>query len=146
MTTLTRRDYRGPLGDVADWLEAPWAVLRPMTGHPMRVEDFVRDGSYVIRAELPGVDPEKDLTVTVANGILTIKAERREEAIGKHHSEFRYGTFSRSVTLPASADESHIEATCSHGVLEVTAKLAEKGTGTAGRNIPVRQDQHIKPT
>ena len=80
MSTLTRREYRGPLGDMVDWLEAPWAVLRPMTGHLMRVEDFVQDGSYVVRAELPGIDPEKDVEVTVANGILTIKAERREEA------------------------------------------------------------------
>ena len=101
MSALTRRDYRGPLGEMADCLEAPWAVLRPMTGHPMRVEDFVQDGNYVIRAELPGIDPEEDVTVTVANGVLTIKAERREETIGKHHSEFRYGTFSWSVTLPA---------------------------------------------
>jgi HSP20 family protein len=146
MSTLTRKDYRGPLAEMADWLEAPWAVLRPVTGHPMRVEDFVRDGNYVIRAELPGIDPEKDVTVTVGGGILTIKAERREEAIGKHHSEFHYGTFSRSVTLPASADENHIEATSSHGVLEVTVKLAEKDTATGGRKIPVRQNQHIKPS
>jgi hypothetical protein len=34
MSTLTRRDYRGPLGEMVDWLEAPWAVLRPVTGHP----------------------------------------------------------------------------------------------------------------
>jgi len=146
MTTLTRRDYRGPFGEMIDWLEAPWALLRPVTAHPMRVEDFVQDGNYVIRAELPGIDPEKDVTVTVAGGILTIRAERREEAIGKHHSEFRYGTFSRSLTLPPGADEDHIEATCSHGVLEVTVKLAEKGADTGGRKITVRQDQHIKPT
>jgi len=104
MGTLTRKDYRGPVGEMVDWLEAPLAVLRPMTGHPLRVEAYLQDGSYVVRAELPGVDPEKDLTVTVDSGILTIKATRREGAAGKHHSEFRYGTFSRSVTLPAAAD------------------------------------------
>jgi HSP20 family protein len=145
MSTLTRRDCRGPLGEMVDWLEAPWAVLRPVTGHPMRVEDFVQDGKYIIRAELPGIDPEKDVTVTIAGGTLTIKAERREETIGKHHSEFHYGTFSRSVTLPPGADEDHIEATSSHGVLEVTVKLANKGAETGGRKIPVRQNQHIKP-
>jgi HSP20 family protein len=130
---------------MVDWLEAPWAVLRPVTGHPMRVEDFVQDGNYVIRAELPGIDPEKDATVTVAGAIRTIKAKRREEATGKHHSEFHYGTFSRSVTLPASADEDHVEAISSHGVLEVTVKLAEKAADSGGRKIPVRQNQHIKP-
>jgi HSP20 family protein len=146
MGTLTHRDYRGPLGEMADWLEAPWAVLRPMAGHPMRVEDYVEDGSYVVRAELPGIDPEKDMAVTVSNGILTVKAERHEQAIGKHHSEFHYGSFSRSVTLPAGADEDHIEASYSHGILEVTVKLAEKGADTGGRKIAVRQDQHIEPT
>ena len=68
MSTLTRRDYRGPFGDMVDWLEAPWTMLRPATGHLMRVEDLVKDGSYVVRAELPGIDPEKDVEVTVARG------------------------------------------------------------------------------
>ena len=146
MSTLTRRDYKGPFAEMVDWLEAPWTVLRPVAGHPMRVEDYVQDGNYVVRAELPGMDPESDLEVTVTNGTLTIKAERREETTGKHHSEFRYGTFSRSMTLPAGADEEHIEATYGHGILEVTIKLAEKGEDKATRKIPVRQNQHIKPT
>jgi HSP20 family protein len=146
MSTLTHRDYRGPFGDMVDWLEAPWTMLRPATGHLMRVEDFVRDGSYVVRAELPGIDPEKDVEVTVAKGVLTIKAERREEEIGKHHSEFHYGAFSRSVTLPAGADEEHIEAVYGHGILEVTVRLADKGADEPSRKIPVRQNQHIKPS
>ena len=145
MSTLTRRDYRGSLGEMFDWLEAPWTALRPASGHPMRVEDFVRDGSYVIRAELPGIDPEKDVEVTVADGLLTIRAERREEVTDKHHSEFHYGTFSRSVTLPAGADEQQVQAVYGHGILEVTVKLAEAAEKTA-RKIPVRQNQHIKAT
>ena len=52
MSTLTRRDYRGPFADMIDVLEAPWTVLRPITGHPMRVEDYLQDGNYVVRAEL----------------------------------------------------------------------------------------------
>ena len=146
MSTLTRRDYRGSLGDMFDWLEAPWTFLRPGSGHLMRVEDFVRDGSYVIRAELPGVDPEKDVEVTVADGLLTIKAERHEEITDKQHSEFHYGTFSRSVTLPAGADEEHVEAIYGHGILEVTVKLAEGEAEKTMRKIPVRQNQHIKAT
>ena len=146
MSTLTRREYRGPFGDMVDWLETPWTVLRPITGHPIRVEEFVEDGKYVVRAELPGVDPDKDLEVTASGGILTIKAERREGSNGKHHTEFHYGTFSRSMTLPTGADEDHIEAFYGHGILEVTVKLADKGKDKSGRKIPVRQDQHIKPT
>jgi HSP20 family molecular chaperone IbpA len=129
-----------------EFLESPWTLLRPVSGHPLRVEDFVRDGSYVIRAELPGVDPDQDLEVTVAGGILTINAERREEFTDKHRSEFRYGTFSRSVALPAGADEEHIEALYGHGILEITVKLAEQATDKAARKIPVRQNQHIKAT
>jgi HSP20 family protein len=146
MSALTRRENRGPLGDMIDWLEAPWTVLRPITGHPIRVEDFVEDGNYVVRAELPGVDPEKDLEVTVSDGILTIKAERRDESNGKHHSEFRYGTFSRSFTLPTGADEEHVAALYGHGILDVTVKLADKRPDKPGRRIPVRLDQHIQPT
>jgi HSP20 family protein len=146
MSTLTRRDYRGPFGEMVDWLEAPLTILRPVAGHPMRVEDYVQDGNYVVRAELPGIDPEKDVEVTVSKGILTIRAERREEVTGKHHSEFSYGTFSRSVTLPASADEEGIAAIYGHGILEVTVKLTDTGAGQAARKIPVRQYQHIKPT
>lgn len=146
MSTLVRRDYRGPLAEMFDWLEAPWTVLRPVAGHPMRVEDCVRDDSYVIRAEVPGIDPENDVEVTVADGILTIKAERRDERAEKHHSEFHYGTFSRSVRLPAGADEEHIEAVYGHGILEVTVRLAAYGADKAARKIPVRQNQHIKAT
>jgi HSP20 family protein len=146
MSTLTRRDYKGPFGDVIDWLEAPWTVLRPVTGHPMRVEDYVDDGRYIVRAELPGIDPENDVEVTVGRGILTIKAERRGEENGKHRSEFRYGTFSRSLTLPASADEERVEAIYDSGILEVTVPLADKGEDKAGRKVPVMLNQHIKPS
>ncbi len=146
MSTLVRRDYRGPLAEMVDWLEAPWTLLRPVAGHPMRVEDFIRDDCYVIRAELPGIDPEKDVEVTVADGVLTIKAERREEHADKHHSEFHYGTFSRSVTLPAGADEEHVDAIYGHGILEVTVKLAAESADKMERKIPVRQNHHIKAT
>lgn len=146
MSTLVRRDYRGPFAEMMDWLEAPWTFLRPVSGHPMRVEDFIRDDAYVVRAELPGIDPDKDLEVTVADGILSIKAERREERTDARHSEFHYGTFSRSVTLPAGADEEHVEAIYGHGILEVTVKLADTAKSKAARKIPVRQNQHIKAT
>src|SRR5215469_5822129 len=146
MSTLARRDYRGPFADMIDFLEAPWTLLRPVSGHPVRVEDFVRDGRYVIRAELPGIDPEKDLEVQVAGGVLTINAERREEFTVARRSEFHYGSFSRSVALPAGADERHIEAIYGRGILEVTVKLAEDTADKTARRIPVRQHQHIKAT
>jgi len=146
MSTLARRDYRGPFADMIDFLEAPWTLLRPVSGHPVRVEDFVRDGSYVIRAELPGLDPDKDLEVQVEGGVLTINAERRAEFTDSRRSEFHYGSFSRSVALPAGADEKHIEAIYGRGILEVTVKLTEGTADKTARKIPVRQHQHIKAT
>jgi HSP20 family protein len=144
MATLARRDTRGPL-DFFDWLETPWTVLRPVAGHPVRIEDYVEDGRYVVRAELPGINPENDLEVTVSKGILTIKANRQEGSHGRHHSEFHYGTFARSVTLPEGADEEHIDAVYDNGILEITVAVASKN-GQASRTIPVMLHHHIKAT
>lgn len=145
MTMLTRRDSRTPL-DLFGWLETPWTVLRPVGGHAVRVEDYVEDGRYVVRAELPGLDPEKDLEITVSKGILTIKAERREESRSRHHSEFRYGSLTRSVALPLGADETNVEAVYDNGILEISAALNEKADDKISRTIPVRLNQHIRPT
>jgi HSP20 family protein len=146
MSSLTRREYRGPFAEIIDWLETPWPGLRPGTGHPIRIEQFIEGGSYVLRAELPGIDPERDLSVTVARDVLTVKAERHEDSASKHHSEFRYGTFSRSVPLPAGADVEHIEASYGHGIVDIRMPFEPESAATAVRTIPVRQDQHIKPT
>jgi len=144
MSALTRRE-RFPLVEAFDWLDWPLTAFRPVTGHPMRVEDYVRDGQYILKAELPGVDPAKDIDVTVSKGVLTIKSQRQEHAEGRHHSEFHYGAVARSFTLPAGADDEHVRAFYDNGVLEVVADLkenAEKGQ----HHIPVMIDKHIKPT
>lgn len=51
MSTLTRRAHRQPFADVFGWLEGPLGLIRPAAGHPMRVEDYVKNGRYVLRAE-----------------------------------------------------------------------------------------------
>ena len=146
MSTLTRRDHLGPFTDVFDWLESPWTVLRPAASHPMRMEDYVKDGTYVLRAELPGVDPDKDIEVTVSKGVLMISAHRQEETEGKHRSEFRYGAFTRSVTLPEGADEDHIRASYDSGILEVIVTLKDHAAKQALKRVPVKRNMHIKPT
>ena len=146
MSTLTHREFRGPFMDVFDWLESPWTMLRPAASHPLRVEDYVEDGTYVLRAELPGVDPEKDIEVTVSKGVLTISAQRREETEDKHRSEFHYGAFARSVTLPEGADEDHIRASYDSGILEVVVTLKDQAAKEALKRIPVKMNMHIKPT
>lgn len=105
---------------------------------PIRVEDFLEKDRYVIRAELPGIDPDKDVEVSVNDGILTIVAERREETRDRKRSEFHYGSFSRSVTLPAGAKEDEITATFDKGMLEVTVMLETSTEEVKGRTIPVQ--------
>ena len=103
-----------------------WAHLRPALGsHVIRVEDELKDGSYELRAEIPGVDPAKDVDITVRDGVLTIKAERSERKESNGRSEFSYGSFLRSVTLPAGADEDAIKARYDKGILTVSVPVSE---------------------
>jgi len=104
-------------------------------GQTFRVEDYTEDGTYVVRAELPGLDPDKDIDVTADSGVLTIRAERREEHEEPHHSEFRYGSLTRSVTLPATADTKKITASYDNGILQVSVPLDE--ARVEGRKIAV---------
>jgi HSP20 family protein len=119
-------------GDFTDWLETDFP-LRP--GLVIRVEDHYTDTEYQLRAELPGLDPEKDIQITVEKGVLTIHAERREDEQTRHRSEFRYGMLQRSVRLPANADEAKIMATYANGILSVTVPLTT--AEPTGRQIPV---------
>lgn len=80
------------------------------------------DKEYLIKAELPEVD-KKDVEVTVHDGVITIRGERRFERTDdtekQHRVESFYGTFARSFSLPADADESKIIAESKDGVLKV---------------------------
>ena len=106
----------------------------------LRVEAFQEGGELVIRAEMPGIDPDKDVDISVADGMLTIKAERREEKTQEdkagYRSEFRYGMFRRTVQLPPGVKEDDIKAAYADGILEVRAPAAETHT-PAVRKIPV---------
>jgi HSP20 family protein len=93
----------------------------------IRVEEEVKDDATVIRAELPGIDPDKDVDISVSDGVLHIKAERRsetkEENEGRIRSEFRYGSYTRTLPLPKGASESDVKATYKDGILEVTVPV-----------------------
>lgn len=122
------------LADMVDWLESGPSIALRDGDRFVRVEDFERDGTYVIRAELPGVDPDKDIEVSVEGEYLTIHGERREETREKNRSEFRYGSFSRSLRMPAGADASSVQATYHDGILEVVVPLGEERPHT---QVPV---------
>jgi len=103
-----------------------FAGLRPVLDtRVMRLEDEMKDGRYVVRAEMPGVDPAKDVDITVRDGQLSIKAERSEKKDFDGRSEFSYGSFVRTVSLPAGADENDIKATYDKGILTVSVAVSE---------------------
>jgi HSP20 family protein len=80
--------------------------------------------AIVVEAELPGVD-EKDMSVTLANGMLTIKGEKKHEKEEKgenyYLAERSFGSFERSIRLPDTIDDTKVEAKFEKGVLKVTA-------------------------
>ena len=77
---------------------------------------------YLIKAELPEVE-KKDVEITVNDGVITIRGERRferaDDSEKQHRVESFYGNFARSFSLPADADESKIHAESKDGVLKV---------------------------
>ena len=100
---------------VADWIPA--------------VDIFEEKDRYVVRADVPGVEPE-DINVSMDNGVLNLAGERRAEPRAENASAQRIeraaGRFFRHFTLPESTDAEGITARYSNGILEVTIpKLPE---------------------
>lgn len=79
--------------------------------------------SYCITAELPGLNPD-DVQITVADGYVTIRGEKRqenkEEREGYYRQERCYGTFQRTVALPDNANLDKAEANYNNGLLSIT--------------------------
>jgi len=110
--------------DMFDWFETPWTTVMPFgPSHHFKVEDYTEEGNYVVRAELPDVDPDKDVEVTVEAGVLTIHAERHEETKVGRRSEFRYGSLTRSIALPEGAETDKIIARYDKGMLEISIPI-----------------------
>lgn len=87
------------------------------------------DNRFVLKADIPGVEP-KDIEVTMADGVLTIRGERKheseEDTNGYKRVERSYGTFYRRFSLPDTADAEGISAKGKDGVLEVVIPKHEK--------------------
>ena len=127
MSALLRRDPRTMFPDLVEWFEEPFMTLRPYLAQPIRVENYTEDDRYVVRAELAGIDPQKDVEITVGGGYLKIRAERHEKTEGKYRTEFRYGSFGRSLPLPGDANKEDVAATYHDGILTISIGLhAEK--------------------
>lgn len=110
-----------------DWASPHWPELwrgRLVEGlEPMRVEEFQEDNTLVVKAEMPGMDPDKDIEIQVADHTLRIHAERRHETKNeekdRYHSEFRYGSVSRTLPLPLGVTDDDVKASYKDGILEV---------------------------
>ena len=136
MTALTKREptlERFGMFDRFDRMFDDWMKVLPLdrqrvfgrwwTEDVIHVDEFLENGTLVIRADLPGIDPDKDVHLSVVNGRLAIEAERHEESEvdrdGSMLRELRYGKFSRVLPLGAGVTASSITATYKDGLLEV---------------------------
>jgi HSP20 family protein len=94
-------------------------------------------------AELPGLE-DKDVEVTLANGLLTIRGEKqdtREHQTGKNFvaSERRYGSFERSFRVPEDIDEVKVTSRIENGVLTLTLPRMKTVEARAPRKIEIKK-------
>jgi HSP20 family protein len=126
--SLTRWDPFAELGELRtrfdrmfdEWLDGRERAWTPAI-------DVVReDGHLVVRADLPGIKPE-EVKIEIEDDILTVSGEHTESKEEEDHNyvrrERRYGSFRRSMALPAGVDAKQIEAKTHDGVVEVTIPL-----------------------
>ena len=133
MANILRRagvDFPEPVrrfleGDLESWL---------------RVEEYREGDQLVVKAEVPGIDPENDVDITIDRDQLQIVVRREEKSEHRskegYRSEFRYGTFSRTVTLPAGVQQDDVRASYNDGVLEVRIPVPEESAPST-RKVPV---------
>lgn len=119
MNRMFDRFFRG--GELSDF---------GMTGTWMPPIDLSETADKVtVKAEIPGIDP-KEIDISIQNDTLIIKGEKKEEKEEKgknyYRMERRYGSFSRSIDLPASVDTNKVTAECKNGVLEITLQKKEE--------------------
>lgn len=129
---------------IADMMEDFWR--RPFAAFPFfkgeieypAVDVSETDKEIAVTAELPGIEP-KDVEITLDKGLLTIRGEKKFEEEEKkenyHRIERSYGSFTRSISLPAEVDESKVKAKFDKGVLNVTM---QKSKTAKTKKIPIQ--------
>lgn len=109
--------------------------------HLMRVEEYLDGDTCVIRAELPGIDPDKDVEISVADGVLHLRAEREEHTEERrpegYRSEFHYGSLARSIRLPEGATEADVSATYKDGILEIRVPAPKEAATAAPTKVQI---------
>jgi HSP20 family protein len=130
------------MGRWPDFMHRPMLLWPAAMGSLLQVEEFQAEGDLVIRAEIPGIDPERDVEITIDDDVLHITAERRQEEGAEdkdyYRREFRYGSFRRNLQLPRGVGDSDIKATYRNGVLEIRVPLPkETEQASTAKKIPV---------
>ena len=124
------------------------ALYEPFRAFGHRLSEWLAPASeasggetdYVISMELPGVG-EEDVELTVADGLVTVRGEKRTEETRKgdtwYFSERQYGAFRRSFRLPEDADEDKVTAEMKDGVLRISVPRTAERPEEGGRKIAI---------
>ena len=104
-------------------------LMAPVRPFGMELDLVEEEDRFVVRASMPGVRPD-DLDISLTENTVTIRGELKPDEDIKeeqyHIRERRYGTFSRSITLPAPIDTNAVDAVYEDGVLTLTLPKAEE--------------------
>ena len=151
MTTRTVSDelveLDAPFAEFFRTLSGPWP-FRPLLAlapgkHFIPTADvFARNGEYVVRWDLPGMDP-RDIQVKLREGELTVTGERKVDTEVKEEGYYRressYGSFERHVSLPKGIKDSDIKAEYDNGVLEISIPRQTDVNGKPqAKTIPIK--------
>lgn len=103
-------------------------------------EEFRDDSKFMIMADVPGLQPEAEISVSITSDILHIRAGRLD-GVGVPDSDLRDGRFTRDIRLPAGTDEMAVTATYADGVLEIRAPMRDL-SGTT-RVVPITCNEPV---
>jgi HSP20 family protein len=121
MNDVAVREPFALLDWVPRFLDTDWG-----TSH-MRVEEYREGDTLVVKAEMPGIDPDKDVKISLTEGRLRVRAERHQVSEHKekdnYRSEFHYGSYLRDFVVPAGVKEQDIKASYKDGVLMIRVPL-----------------------
>ncbi len=130
MDRLFDEFFREPLG-AFEWPLSDRGWVPP-------VDVIESDEEVTVRAEIPGVDPQR-LDLSMVGNQLVLAGEKKDDLdrSGRecHASEIRYGPFRRSIPLPANVDDQRVQADCTHGVLTIRLKKVQP---TPAKRIEVK--------
>ena len=115
------------------FLEPIWPEMPALGEWEPKLDVTETKDSVTVKAELPGVE-QKDIAVSIQEGVLTIKGEKEAEKEEKdkhyHRVERSHGAFYRALRLPAPVEAGKVTATFKDGVVTITLPKAPEAKGT----------------